>query len=166
MGKAQSGGLSSPCNRSCFFITIMMIYWSENEATTILRLCAMTLTLPHLSFVQCEQVKSRPEKRVEIKVSDSAVATGTVGAGVGGGATPYLRRSKWKVEPIPLLSLSYAFLMRNRYPFIAGLTECSSRRMAKPGFELTTSRRLSASLPHNRVVLTTRSRDFSSEKKL
>ena len=43
--------------------------------------------------------------------------------------------------------------------------ECSSRQMAKPGFELTTSRRLSASLPHNRVVLTTRSRDFSSEKK-
>ena len=80
------------------------------------------ILLSHLSFMQCEQVKSRPEKRVEIKVSDSAVAIGTVGAGVGG-ATPYLRRSKWKVEPIPLLSLSYAFLMRNRYPFIAGLTK-------------------------------------------
>ena len=84
------------------------------------------IPLSHLSFVQCEQVKSRPEKRVEIKVSDSAVAIGTVGAGVGGGgggATPYLRRSKWKVEPIPHLSLSFAFPMRNRYPFIAGLTE-------------------------------------------
>ena len=43
------------------------------------------IPLSHLSFVQCEQVKSRPEKRVEIKVSDSAVAIGTVGAGVGGG---------------------------------------------------------------------------------
>ena len=42
------------------------------------------IPLSHLSFVQCEQVKSRPEKRVEIKVSDSAVAIGTVGAGVGG----------------------------------------------------------------------------------
>ena len=83
------------------------------------------IPLSHMSFVQCEQVKSRPEKRVEIKVSDSAVAIGTVGAGVGGGGvpTPYLRRSKWKVEPIPLLSLSYSFLMRNRYPFIARLTE-------------------------------------------
>ena len=86
------------------------------------------IPLSHLSFVQWEQVKSRPEKRVDIKVSHSAVAIGTVGAegrggGEGVGATPYLRRSKWKVEPIPLFSLSYAFLMRNRYPFIAGLTE-------------------------------------------
>ena len=81
------------------------------------------IPLSHLSFVQCEQVKSQPEKRVEIKVSHSAMAIGTVGAGGGGGTAPYLRRSKWKVEPIPLLSLSYAFLMRNRYPFIVGLTE-------------------------------------------
>ena len=41
----------------------------------------------------------------------------------GGGAAPYRRRSKWEVEPIRLISLSYAFLMRNRYPFIAGMTE-------------------------------------------
>ena len=45
------------------------------------------IPLSHMSFVQCEQVQSRPEKRVEIKVSDSAVAIGTVGAGVGGGDT-------------------------------------------------------------------------------
>ena len=83
------------------------------------------IPLSHLSFVQCEQVKSQPEKKVEIKVSHSAVAIGTVGGGGGGGggAAPYLRRSKWKVKPITLLSLSYAFLMRNRCPFIAGLTE-------------------------------------------
>ena len=86
------------------------------------------ISLSHLSFVQCEQVKSQPEKRVEIKVSHSAVAIGTVGAGGGWrgggvGAAPYLRHSKWEVEPIPLLSLSYAFLIRNRYPFIARLTE-------------------------------------------
>ena len=43
------------------------------------------IPLSHLSFVQCEQVKSQPEKRVEIKVSHSAVAIGTVGAGGGGG---------------------------------------------------------------------------------
>ena len=85
-----------------------MIYWSENEATTILRLCAMTLTLPHLSFVQCEQVKSRPEKRVEIKVSDSAVATGTVGAGVGGGRHRILGVANGKWNP----SLSFPCLMR------------------------------------------------------
>ena len=41
------------------------------------------ISLSHLSFVQCEQVKSQPEKRVEIKVSHSAVAIGTVGAGGG-----------------------------------------------------------------------------------
>ena len=44
------------------------------------------IPLSHLSFVQWEQVKSRPEKRVDIKVSHSAVAIGTVGAeGRGGG---------------------------------------------------------------------------------
>ena len=60
---------------------------------------ASMIPLSHLSFVQCEQVKSRPEKRVEIKVSHSAVDLGTVGAGDGGGgAAPYLRRSKWKVR--------------------------------------------------------------------
>ena len=39
------------------------------------------IPLSHLSFMHCEQVKSRSEKTVEIKVSDSAVAIGTVGAG-------------------------------------------------------------------------------------
>ena len=34
-----------------------------------------------LSFVQCEQVKFRPKKKVKIKVSRSAVAIGTVGWG-------------------------------------------------------------------------------------
>ena len=42
------------------------------------------IPLSHLSFVQCEQVKSRPEKRVEIKVSYSAVAIWTEGAEGGG----------------------------------------------------------------------------------
>ena len=41
-------------------------------------------SLVTLSFVQCEQVKSRNEKRVGIKVSHSAVAIGTVGGGGGG----------------------------------------------------------------------------------
>ena len=111
--------------------------------------------------MQCEQVKFWPEKKIEIKVSHSVVAVGTVGAG----AAPYLRHSNWKVEPIPLNSLFYAHLIQNRYPFIVGLTEFSSRRIAKPGFELPTSRRISASLPHNRVVLTTRSRHFFTEKR-
>ena len=94
------------------------IYCSRVDAKTFG--WASMIPLSHLSFVQCEQVNSQPEKRVEIKVSHSAVAIGTV---VGVGAAPYLRRSKRKVEPIPLLSLFYTFLMRNRYPFIAGLTE-------------------------------------------
>ena len=46
---------------------------------------ASMIPLSHLSFVQCEQVKYQPEKRVEIKVSHSAVAIETVGAGGGGG---------------------------------------------------------------------------------
>ena len=37
--------------------------------------------LSHLSFVQCEQVKLRPKKKVKIKVSHSAVTVGTVGWG-------------------------------------------------------------------------------------
>ena len=46
------------------------------------------IPLSHLSFVQCEQVKFRPKNRVEIKVSRSVVAVGTVcvcGRGGGGG---------------------------------------------------------------------------------
>ena len=63
-------------------------------------------------------VKLRTKKKVKIKVCHSVVAVGTV---VGGGAS--LRRSKWKVEPIPRLSLSHTFLIRNRYPYIIGLTD-------------------------------------------
>ena len=64
-------------------------------------------------------------------------------------------------SPFPVLCVSDA----KQVPIYSWVDrECSSRRMAKPGFERTTSRRLSTSLPHNRVVLTTRSRDFSSEK--
>ena len=66
------------------------------------------IPLSHLSFVQCEQVKSRPEKRVEIKVSDSAVAIGTVGAGVGGGRHRILGVANGKWNP----SLSFPCLMR------------------------------------------------------
>ena len=39
------------------------------------------IPLSHLSFAQCEQVKFRPEKKVEIKASYSVVAVGTVGRG-------------------------------------------------------------------------------------
>ena len=67
--------------------------------------------------MQCEQVQFWPEKKVEIKVTHSVVAVGTLGAR----AAPYLRHSNWKVEPIPLVSLFYAHLIQNRYPFIVGL---------------------------------------------
>ena len=40
-------------------------------------------SVSHLSFVQCEQVKFRPKKKVKIKVSYSVVAVGTVGWGEG-----------------------------------------------------------------------------------
>ena len=43
------------------------------------------IPLFHLSFVQGEQVKCRPKKRVIIKVSHSAVAEGTVVCVWGGG---------------------------------------------------------------------------------
>ena len=51
------------------------------------------IPLSHLSFVQCEQIKFRPKKKVKIKVSHGVVAVGTVcvwreggGGGGGGGA--------------------------------------------------------------------------------
>ena len=37
------------------------------------------IPLPHLSFVQCEQVKFRPKKKVKKKESHSVVVIGTVG---------------------------------------------------------------------------------------
>ena len=40
---------------------------------------ASMIPLSHL-FVQCEQVKFRPKKKVKIKVSHSVVAIGTVGS--------------------------------------------------------------------------------------
>ena len=40
------------------------------------------IPLSHLSFVQCEQIKFRPKKKVKIQVSHSVVAVGTE---VGGG---------------------------------------------------------------------------------
>ena len=43
------------------------------------------IPLSHLSFVQCEQVKLRPKRRVEIKVSRSVTAVGTVCVCVEGG---------------------------------------------------------------------------------
>ena len=42
---------------------------------------ASMILLSHLSFVQCEQVKFRAEKKVEINVSHNVVAVGTVGRG-------------------------------------------------------------------------------------
>ena len=76
--------------------------------------------------MQCEQVKFRSKKKVKINVRHSVVAVGTVEVcvcvpGGGGRGVTVLRRSKWKVEPIPILSLGYAFLIRNRYQFIVGL---------------------------------------------
>ena len=38
------------------------------------------IPLSHLSFVQCDQVKFRPKKKVKIKVSHSVVAVGGMGA--------------------------------------------------------------------------------------
>ena len=59
------------------------VYCSRVDAKTFE--WASMIPLSHVSFVQCEQVKSRPEKSVEIKVSYSAVAIGTLGAVEGGG---------------------------------------------------------------------------------
>ena len=41
------------------------------------------IPLSHLPFVQSEQVKCRPKKKVIIKVSHSVVAVGTVCVGGG-----------------------------------------------------------------------------------
>ena len=43
------------------------------------------IPMSHLSFVQCEQVKFQPKKKVKMKVSHSVVAVGMVAAGGGGG---------------------------------------------------------------------------------
>ena len=80
------------------------VYCSRVDAKTFKWACMSPLS--HLSFV-FKQVKFRPEKKVEIKVSRSVVAVGTVVAG----AARYLRFIEWKVEPVLLLSLSYAFLI-------------------------------------------------------
>ena len=108
----------------------------------------------HLSFVQCEQVKFRPKKNVKIKVCHNVVAVGTVGR--GGGTVPCgAHLSSFAVLWFPDSKQVPIYCWADR--------EFSTRRIAKPGFELTTFRRLSTSLPHNRVVLTTRSRHFSTE---
>ena len=57
------------------------------------------IPLFHLSFVQGEQVKCRPKKRVIIKVSHSAVAEGTVvcvcvGGGGGGRSAKAIRHDR------------------------------------------------------------------------
>ena len=41
------------------------------------------IPMSHLSFVQCEQIKFRPEKNVKMKVSHSVVDSG---GGEGGGS--------------------------------------------------------------------------------
>ena len=44
------------------------------------------IPMSHLSFVQCEQIKFRPQKNVKMKVSHSVVAVGIVaGRGDVGG---------------------------------------------------------------------------------
>ena len=65
------------------------VYCSRVDAKTFG--WASMIPLSHFSFVQCEQVKFRHEAKVEIKVSHSVVAVGTVEAV----AAPYLRRGKW-----------------------------------------------------------------------
>ena len=86
------------------------VYCSRVDAKTFE--WASMIPLSHVSFVQCEQVKSRPEKSVEIKVSYSAVAIGTLGAvegggGGGGGRQRILGVANGKWNP----SLSFPCLM-------------------------------------------------------
>ena len=45
------------------------------------------IPMPHLSFVQCEQIKFRLKKNVKRKVSHSVVAVGIVGGGGGEGGS-------------------------------------------------------------------------------
>ena len=42
------------------------------------------IPMSHLSFVQCEEIKFRPNKNVKKKVSHSVVAVGIVAGGKGG----------------------------------------------------------------------------------
>ena len=46
---------------------------------------ASMMPMSYLSFVQCEQIKFRPKKNVEMKVSHSVVAVRIVAVGGGGG---------------------------------------------------------------------------------
>ena len=93
-----------------------IVYCSRVDAKSIL--WASMSPSSHLPFVQCEHVKFQPKKKVKMKVCHGVVAVGTMR---GRGRAPYFMRIKWKMEPIPLLSLS--FLIQNRYPFIIRLTE-------------------------------------------
>ena len=91
-----------------------------------------------------------------VKVSHSLIPVGAVEIRV----PLYLGHIWRKAEPSPLLSLPYPSLIRNRYPFTAGLTEFPGRRMAKPSLELTLHRDF---LLHNPAALTTRPRLLSEQ---
>ena len=73
-------GASSGSEASLFFSNY---FFSRVDAKTF-GLASM-IHLSHLSFVQCEQVKFRPKKKVKIKVSHSVVAVVVVCVWGGGG---------------------------------------------------------------------------------
>ena len=74
VGKMQVKACISLLDESTVIMPSYTVYCSRVDAKTF-RWASM-IPLSHLSFVQCEQVKSRSEKRVEINVSHSAVAIG------------------------------------------------------------------------------------------
>ena len=107
------------------------------------------------SFVKMTYFNQKPW--VKVNVSHGLITVMEVGVR----DSLYLWHSRYTAEPIHLLSLPYPSLIKQRYPFSARLTEFSSHRMVKPGFDLTTFRRF---FPYNRASLATRPWRLSTEK--
>ena len=59
-------------SESIVILSSYTVYCSRVDAKTFG--WASMIPLSHLSFVQCEQVKSRPKKKVKIKVPHTVVA--------------------------------------------------------------------------------------------
>ena len=68
-------------SESIVFLSSYTVYCSRGDEKTFG--WASMIPMSHLSFVQCEQIKFRPKKNVQMKVSHSVVAVGIV-AGRGG----------------------------------------------------------------------------------
>ena len=71
-------------SESIALLSSYTVYCSCDDGKKNFRWASM-IPLPHLSFVQCVQIKFLSKKNVKMKVSHSVVAVGIVAWGGGGG---------------------------------------------------------------------------------